>query len=259
MKAMAGVVESMRLGSWGLPGEVANLHRAIALGNGRLAKWARWTYRRIRSIHVPAPWLVVRPILFLYLIARGLWSFFFRIFIAEPLFKAYCVRYGRNLRLGNFIPWVSGSGNIIVGDNCNVVGKMDVLFAARFAERPTLEIGSNTGIGHLCMFIIGKRITIGRDCHIAGSTRMFDSSGHPLDPVKRRRGEPPADEDVRPITIGDNVWIGASSVIFPGVTIGDNSVVATGSVVTTDVPANSLVAGYPARMVRRFEVTVDQS
>jgi maltose O-acetyltransferase len=62
-------------------------------------------------------------------------------------------------------------------------------------------------------------------------------------------GEPARYEDVRPITVGDNVWIGTGAIIFPGVTIGDNSVVSTGSVVMTDVPANVIVAGNPARKI----------
>ena len=64
---------------------------------------------------------------------------------------------------------------------------------------------------------------------------------------------PAEPEDVKPIAIGDNVWIGGYSVIFPGVTIGENSVVATGSVVTSDVPPNTLVAGYPARQIKRLD------
>jgi maltose O-acetyltransferase len=54
---------------------------------------------------------------------------------------------------------------------------------------------------------------------------------------------------VRPISIGDNVWIGSSSIIFPGVTIGDNSVVAMGAVVMNSVPPNVVVAGNPARQI----------
>ena len=54
------------------------------------------------------------------------------------------------------------------------------------------------------------------------------------------------------MVIGDNVWLGANCVIFPGVTIGDGSVVATSSVVTSDVPPNTLVAGYPARRIKQL-------
>ena len=62
------------------------------------------------------------------------------------------------------------------------------------------------------------------------------------------------DVDVRAITIGDNVWIGSGSVIFPGVTIGDNSIVAYGAVVMTSVPENVVVAGNPARQIAKIPV-----
>jgi acetyltransferase-like isoleucine patch superfamily enzyme len=78
---------------------------------------------------------------------------------------------------------------------------------------------------------------------------MFDSPGHPVDPEARRAGLSPTAADVLPITIGDNVWIGGRSIVHPGVTIGDHSVVSAGSVVMSDVPANAVVAGNPARAV----------
>lgn len=230
-----------------------NLRRAVALGDGPAARSARAAYRAIRYFHLPVPRAVVRPLVALFNALRALWHFVFRVFVCEPYLRASCAQIGRNVRTGIFLPWFAGTGDVIMGDDCNVVGKFDVFFATRFAERPTLRIGNRTGIGHLCSFVVGKGITIGDDCHIAGGTRMFDSSGHPVDPAKRLANLPPEDEDVRPITIGDNVWIGGYSTIFPGVTIGDNSVVATGSVVTSDVPPNTLVAGYPARMVRRLD------
>ena len=114
-----------------------------------------------------------------------------------------------------------------------------------------LEIGDRTGIGHGCSFTVGKRITIGRDCRIAGGVHMFDSSGHPADPAARRAGEAPSAEDVRPIVISDNVWIGRNALIFPGVRVGENSVISAGAVVTSDVPAGSLVAGNPARRIAK--------
>jgi acetyltransferase-like isoleucine patch superfamily enzyme len=64
------------------------------------------------------------------------------------------------------------------------------------------------------------------------------------------RGEQFGAEDVRPVVIGQNVWIGSGGIILSGVTIGDGAVVAAASVVTKDVPANALVAGNPARVIR---------
>jgi len=60
-------------------------------------------------------------------------------------------------------------------------------------------------------------------------------------------GAAPTDDEVRPVVIEDNVWIGTSAIIMPGVTIGQGSIVAAGAVVTMDVPPNTMFAGNPAR------------
>src|SRR5206468_5615407 len=93
---------------------------------------------------------------------------------------------------------------------------------------------------------------IGRNARIAIGVRMFDSPGHPANPAARLAGLPAGEEDVRPIIIGDNVWVGSDAIIFPGVTIGEGAVVAAGAVVMSDVPAYTLVAGNPARQIRTF-------
>ncbi len=78
---------------------------------------------------------------------------------------------------------------------------------------------------------------------------MFDSSGHPTDPAARLAHLPPKPEDVRPIKIGDNVWIGTRAVIHPGVEIGEGSIVSATSVVRSDVLPYTIVAGNPAKKV----------
>jgi acetyltransferase-like isoleucine patch superfamily enzyme len=200
-------------------------------------------------VTLPAPRIVVKPILWAFLGLRAVYLFAKRILICEPLFKACCRRYGRGVRTGVYIHWIQGKGDIILGDNVVIDGKCVFSFAARFSARPTLIIGDGSGISHNCQFSIGKRITIGRYCRIASDVRMFDSSGHPSDPESRLAGLPPAPQDVRPILIEDNVWVGARSLIFPGVTIGRGSIASAGSVVMGDVPADTLVAGNPARKV----------
>jgi acetyltransferase-like isoleucine patch superfamily enzyme len=96
-------------------------------------------------------------------------------------------------------------------------------------------------------------VTIGDDCLIGGGVRIQDTDGHPLDPVLRRQGMAVPSDNVRPVVIGNNVWIAPRAVILKGVTIGENSVVGTGTVVTHDVPSNTVVAGNPARVIRSLE------
>jgi acetyltransferase-like isoleucine patch superfamily enzyme len=183
---------------------------------------------------------------------RSAYYFFARVFFCEPFFKAYCTKYGRNVHTGVFLHWIQGRGDLIVGNDVLIDGKCSFSFAARFSDRPTLIIGDATGIGHACSFTIGKKIIIGRHCRIAADVWIFDSPGHPADPAARKAGFPPSDDEVKPVIIEDNVWIGQSAIIMPGVTIGEGSIVASGSVVMTSVPPNIIVAGNPARQLRKL-------
>ena len=225
-------------------------YHSLATSGGWGFRLLRSIRRAIRNFAVPAPRLLMLPVLGLFVAARAAYYFVLRVFIAEPLFKAYCTSYGRNLHTGKFVHWVQGRGNLIVGDNVYVEGKCAFSFAIRYTGEPTLLIGDYTQIGHDCKLIVGRRISIGKHCHIAAGVYMFDSPGHAMDPAARLSGAPAADEDVREIVIEDNVWIGARAIVYPGVRIGEGSVVATGAVVMNDVPAGSLVAGNPARRLK---------
>jgi acetyltransferase-like isoleucine patch superfamily enzyme len=230
-----------------------SLYRRLATSPGRPARMLRWAYRSVNSFAVPAPGFVFKPLLWVFVAIRSAYHFAARVFICEPLFKAYCTRYGRNLRTDCYLHWINGRGNIFVGDNCWLDGKIHITFARRFSDHPTLEIGDNTGIGHGCIFTIGKLISIGRNCNLSGDTLIMDSNGHDTDPRSRLAHEAPQPEDVRPVIIRDGVWIGMRCIIFPGVKIGEGSVIAAGSVVRTHVPAYSVVAGNPAKVMFRLK------
>ena len=90
-------------------------------------------------------------------------------------------------------------------------------------------------------------ITIGDDCQIGPHVQLLTPT-HPVEPQPRRDKL----EAAKPITIGDNVWLGGGVVVCPGVTIGDNAVIGAGSVVTRDIPANVVAVGNPARVVREI-------
>lgn len=226
-----------------------NLRRFVATSDHPAARLAKRLYRGVHGFTLPAPRVIVKPMLWVYLALRSTSYFLVRVFLCEPLFKAYCTEYGRGVRTDIYVHWVQGKGEIILGDDVHIDGKCSFAFAARFADRPTITIGDHTAIGHGSGFTVAKRITIGRHCRIAAFVLVFDSNGHSSDPSSRLADLPPAAEEVRPVVIGDNVWIGTRSIIFPGVTIGEGSVVSAGSVVMSDVPANSVVAGNPARRI----------
>jgi acetyltransferase-like isoleucine patch superfamily enzyme len=231
----------------------SGLYRWLATSQQPLPRLARTLNRAALTFSVPAPRVLIRPIRWIFVGVRGTWHFALRVFVCEPLFKSYCKQYGRRLRTDCRVHWVAGKGDIVVGDDVWLDGKITITFAARFADRPLFEIGSNTGIGNGCVFHVAKRISIGRDCKLSGEILVMDSNGHHTDPVLRWAERPPDSEDVRPVTIGDGVWIGARCIIFPGVRIGEGSVVAAGSIVRTHVPPYSVVAGNPAKIMFRLK------
>lgn len=107
-----------------------------------------------------------------------------------------------------------------------------------------IRVGRNVFVNQGCRFNDVGGIEIDDDVMLGPDVSLI-TSGHPLDPARRRTGITSA-----PIRIGRNVWIGASAVVLQGVTIGADAVVAAGAVVTRDVPARSVVAGVPATVIR---------
>jgi acetyltransferase-like isoleucine patch superfamily enzyme len=226
------------------------LYQKIARSSHRFPRLLRAGLRIVRNFSVPAPRVLTVPLAGVFLVARSVYYFIARVFFCEPFFKSCCTKYGRNLHTDVFFHGVHGRGELLIGDNVTIDGKCGFTFAARYSDRPTLVIGDHTIVGHGTSFTVGERISVGRHCQISMGVAILDSPGHPLDPVARREGKPAMREDVRPVVIEDDVWIGQRAVILPGVTIGRGSVVAIGSVVMTSVPPNVLVAGNPARQVR---------
>ncbi len=108
-----------------------------------------------------------------------------------------------------------------------------------------ISIGERVFINHACSFLDMGGITIEDDVLIGPKVNLI-TENHPLDPADRRA------LICNPIVIKRNAWIGAAATILPGVTIGENAVVAAGAVVSKDVPANTVVAGIPAREIKNF-------
>ena len=236
----------------------ASLRRYLAVSDKPIPRAVRGLYRRVKGFSLPAPHFVVKPMLWVYLTVRFVGIFSSACSSANLSSTRIASAVARNLRTDIYIHWVQGKGDIILGDNVLIDGLCTFTFASRFVDRPVLEVGDGTGIGHNCSFSVGKRITIGRNCGITPGCWIMDSSGHPVDATERiadkttNSWKPPSDDDVREVVIGDNVWIGQRSIIFPGVTIGEGSIISAGSVVRLQVPPYSLVAGNPAKIICRL-------
>jgi len=116
--------------------------------------------------------------------------------------------------------------------------------------------GSLIKIGDNCFLngtVIHARETviIGNNCMFGPGVVILDNDSHntSIEPAVRRSGE----INVIPVIIGNNVWVGMHSIIMKGVHIGDNSIIASGSVVTKDVPSNQLYGGNPAKFIKKLE------
>lgn len=110
-----------------------------------------------------------------------------------------------------------------------------------------IHVGNNFYAGYNCTILDMAPVTIGNDCMLGPNVGLY-TAGHSIEPVDRNKTGYGI-----PIQLGHNVWIGGSSVILAGIQIGDNSIVAAGSVVTKDVPANTMVGGNPARFIKLIQ------
>jgi len=127
-----------------------------------------------------------------------------------------------------------------------------------FADRPgaIIQIGDGTRIHGTCIHAYNS-ITIGRNCLIAANCQIIDGNGHDLsfsnvdNRINTHGGS-------KPVKLEDSVWLGANTIILPGVTIGKGTVISANSVVTKDIPSMVLAAGNPARVLKQYESAPNQ-
>eukprot|EP00698_Gefionella_okellyi_P018414 TRINITY_DN5514_c0_g1_i1.p1 TRINITY_DN5514_c0_g1~~TRINITY_DN5514_c0_g1_i1.p1 ORF type:complete len:197 (+),score=31.57 TRINITY_DN5514_c0_g1_i1:107-697(+) len=113
-----------------------------------------------------------------------------------------------------------------------------------------IELGNGVYMNFDCVILDVCKVRIGANTLMAPGVHIYAAT-HPIDPVPRRAGV----EMGKPVTIGENVWLGGRVVVCPGVSIGDNCVIGAGSVVTKDIPANVVAVGNPCKVLR--PVTAD--
>lgn len=122
-----------------------------------------------------------------------------------------------------------------LGDDCHVESPF------RCDYGYNIHVGENFYANFDCVILDACRVDIGRNCLIGPGVHIYTAT-HPTDPAERAEGL----EYGKPVSVGDNVWIGGRAVLNPGVSVGDNAVVGSGAVVTEDVPDDVVVQGNPA-------------
>lgn len=149
-----------------------------------------------------------------------------------------------------FISKTKGS-TIVIGSACrfaskktaNLLGINHRCMISTYNKKSTLSIGDNCGFSGVTIWCFDK-ISIGNHVRVGANVTIMDGDAHQNDP---RAGKD------KPVTIEDNVWIGANVIVLKGATIGRNSLIGAGSVVSGNIPANVIAAGNPCKVVRQLD------
>ncbi|NGM83578.1 acetyltransferase [Paenibacillus sp. 7124] len=138
------------------------------------------------------------------------------------------------------------------GYNCRIE-----MFDTGVGESKKLLLGKNCKIGDYVHIAVGEKVTIGNNCLFASKIYISDiSHGKYSNTADASSPETPPDERklfTRPVSIGNNVWIGENACILPGVTIEDGCIIGANSVVNKDIPRNCVVVGAPAYVVKIYD------
>lgn len=183
------------------------------------------------------------------------------------LMKATRVKYGRGLLLkGTPVIFNKNGATLSIGDNCvvkssflsNLVGLYSRTIIVTRVPKAKIVIGNNVGISGATIYA-RKSIYIGDNTCIGGNAKILDNDFHPIEWEARNRllndshGGGSDLVPVKPIVIGKNCFIGCNSIILKGTVLGDGCVVGAGAVVSGEFEANSVIAGNPARVIRKLE------
>lgn len=181
--------------------------------------------------------------------------------------KATKVKYGKNLLLkGMPVIFNKDGATLSIGDNCvvkssflsNLVGLYSKTIIVTRAPEAEVVIGNNVGISGATIYA-RKSISIGDNSCIGGNAKILDNDFHPIEWEKRNRllNDPNGgDSDLvlaKPIVIGKNCFIGCNSIVLKGTVLGDGCVVGAGAVVSGKFEANTVIAGNPARVIKKLE------
>jgi len=186
-------------------------------------------------------------------ISSGLYTIILRV-----LLHLNGIQFGRGIRTYRAVPKLRisiKSGNICLGDNILFNNYNDVSWYCKtmiqVKEGASFSMGDYSGMNGVLVYC-SNCIIIGKHVKIGGGTRIIDTDFHNLNWQKRQTGDTDIAKSA-PIIIKDDVFVGTNCIILKGVTIGERSIVAAGSVVTKDIPSDSIAAGNPAQIIRSVQ------
>jgi len=176
-------------------------------------------------------------------------SFAYARLIVRLLRRRYLSTYGRRMKLDG-LAFIGPGVTLEIGRRGRVeLGRWSWLGHGTKVRchEGVVSIGAKTVMGQDCTISAFQHVSIGRECVIADRVMMIDFDHGVVEVERPIRLQGIYKRDVR---VGNNVWIGYGACILRGVTVGDNAIIGTNAVVTRDVPANAVVGGVPARIIR---------
>jgi acetyltransferase-like isoleucine patch superfamily enzyme len=192
------------------------------------------------------------PALVRFMRSHGMLTPKYAQLIARLLRKRFFTTYGRRLKLDGLC-FIGPRVTIQIGKTARVeLGRWSWLGHGTKirCHEGVVSIGAKTVLGQECTISAFQHVSIGRECVIADRVMLIDFDHGMVEVERPIRVQGIYKRDTK---IGNNVWIGYGACILRGVTVGDNAVIGTSAVVTKDVPANAVVAGVPARIIRMRE------
>ena len=148
-----------------------------------------------------------------------------------------------------------GSGSLCIGKSntfgvpqSQQLGNGGILLQPR-KRQAEIRIGNDYAFNNNVAIVANGRVTIGNGCQIGDQVAIYDCDFHEIHPATRNQSH----GSVRPVEIGNNVWLGSRVMVLKGVRIGDNSVIGAMSLVNKSIPPNCLAAGNPAKVIRVLE------
>lgn len=224
----------------------------IRSGQSQNAKNCRRILKNILKMQMPVIPLVHYAMWSTHQIISTALQFIGRVVYYTPMFKARIGQSPENLYLYSGMPLLLGNLKIRLGANNRVSGISTICGRGASQHTPELITGDNVDIGWQNTLAIGSKIELGNNVRLAGRVFLAGYPGHPMNAKDRAAGLPELDNQVGDIILHDDVWVGTGATILAGVTIGKGAIVAAGAVVTKDVEAGNIVAGNPAKVVRKL-------
>ncbi|MEI4551624.1 acyltransferase [Pseudoalteromonas spongiae] len=232
---------------------IADVKNWVKSSDSGFGKFCRGSFYAIKHIEMPVVPVLYKILFALHRSSKTIWHNTLQFIYFTPMFKSQVSGSKKRLTLQCGMPQVIGALAISLGDDVRMSGI--ATFCGRYhSDRiAKLIIGNNVDVGWQNAFSVGTKIELQDDVRLAGKVFLAGFPGHPLNCAERAKGKPDLPEQAGDIIIKQGAWIGTGATVLAGVTVGKGAIVAANAVVTKDVADFTLVAGNPAKVIKRVD------